>query len=419
MFLENANFALELILFVFISFTNIKRRSYFYPKLILITLLSCLFYFLPSLDVGFFNFVYVIVFIFVFLGAFILYKTNFLTMFTLLSTAWAMQHFAWNITCLFLDYGFGDLVLPTGVPVTIYICIFTISAIIFRILFLKNKDYFDEVKINVNVLVGSVVVLLITIFLSSMVGYYDKRTRLYRLYTIFIALFGVLLAIGIFDQTKVEKQKMAAEHNNEMLKQLIKEQAKQQQLNKETFDIINVKVHDLKNQIKIIQSLKPGEQSKYLSELNELVDIYGSSAKTGNEILDVILNEKSLVCTNKKINFTYICDGEAVKLLEPEDLTPLFGNLIDNAIEASQDEENRFIKLTAMNRKGFLCIHIENYCSKDIKFRDGLPLTTKEDKSLHGFGTKSITYIAKKYNGQYKFVHRDNIFSVNITFPIQ
>lgn len=419
LFLGNGNFTLDLILFMYIAFTNIKKKKYFYPKLIIASLLAMLFYFVPSLDVGFFNFVYVIAFTYVSVVAFCLYKTNFLTMFTLLSTTWAMQHLAWNTTCLFLDYGFGDLILPKGVPVTIYLLVFFVFAILFKILFLKNKEFFEEVKIGKNVLAGSIVVLLITIFLSSIVGYYDEWTWIYRLYTIFIALFGVLLALGVFDQTKVEKQKIMAEHNNEILKQLIKEQAKQQQLNKETFDIINIKIHDLKNQIRVIQSLNPDEQSKYISELNELVDIYGSSAKTGNEILDVILNEKSLVCNSKKINFTYICDGEAVKLLADEDLTPLFGNLIDNAIEATQGEQNRFIKLTAMNRKGFLCIHIENFCSKEIQFKYGLPLTTKENANEHGFGTKSISYIVEKYNGHYKFSLRDSIFSVNITIPIQ
>ena len=417
--LKNASFCLEMLLCMFVSFTCIKKRSYYYPKLLVIALLGLLFYFLPSLNVRFFNFVYVIIFSYIAIAAFLLYKANFLTMFTLLSTAWALQHLAWNTTCLFLDYGFGDLILPKGVPFVIYIFVFVGCSLIFKLLFLKNRDFFEEVKININVLVGSVVVLLITIFLSSIVGYYDKWIWIYRLYTIFIALFGVLLALGVFDQTRIEKQKIVAEHNNEMLKRLIKEQAKQQQLNKETFDIINVKVHDLKNQIKVIQSLQPEEQTKHLNELKELVDIYGSSAKTGNEVLDVILNEKSLVCNSKKINFTYICDGDAVNFLAVEDLTPLFGNLIDNAIEGTQEEENRFIKLTAMNRKGFLCIHIENFCSSDIKFEHGLPLTSKEYKSDHGFGTKSISYITKKYNGQYKFIHRDNIFSVNITIPLQ
>lgn len=419
LFLGNGNFALELLLFMYVAFTNIKKRSYFYPKLIMAFLLAPLFYFLPTLNVGFFNFVYVIVFLFVSLTAFALYKTNFKTLFTLLSTSWAMQHLAWNTVCLFLDYGFGDLILPTGVPVTIYILIFVAYAIIFKIVFLKNKEFFDEVKINKNVLIGSVVVLLITIFLSAMTGYYDEWTWIYRLYTMFIALFGVLLAVGVFDQTRIEKQKITAEHSNEMLKRLIKEQARQQQLNKETFDIVNVKIHDLKHQIKVIQSLQPEDQTKYLNELKELVDIYGSSAKTGNDVLDVILNEKSLVCNSKNINFTYICDGDALNFLEAEDLTPLFGNLIDNAIEGTQAEKNRFIKLTAMNRKGFLCIHIENYCSSNIEFEHGLPITNKENKTEHGFGTKSISYIVKKYNGQYKFSHRDDIFSVNITIPIE
>lgn len=77
LFLGNGNFTLELILFMYIAFTNIKKKKYFYPKLIIASLIAMLFYFVPSLDVGFFNFVYVIAFTYVSVVAFCLYKTNF------------------------------------------------------------------------------------------------------------------------------------------------------------------------------------------------------------------------------------------------------------------------------------------------------------------------------------------------------
>lgn len=132
------------------------------------------------------------------------------------------------------------------------------------------------------------------------------------------------------------------------------------------------------------------------------------------------MNQKSLICNSKRIKFTYICDADSLEIFTPENMTSLFGNLIDNAIEATslESEDNRFIKLTAMNRKNFLCIHIENYCSVKLKFKDGLPLTTKENTNEHGFGTRSVRYIINKYNGQLKMTYNNNIFSVNILIPI-
>ena len=72
-----------------------------------------------------------------------------------------------------------------------------------------------------------------------------------------------------------------------------------------------------------------------------------------------------------------------------------------------------------MTRKNFLCVHIENYCSNQLSFKDGLPLTTKENASNHGFGTRSIKYIVTRYNGELKMNFNNNIFSVNILIPIQ
>lgn len=419
LFLNNANFFLELFLFTIICFINVKKRKYFYIKLTICALLGLLFYFLPSFSVGGFSFAYSIVYVYIVICCFILYDTNFLTLFTLTVCAWAMQHLAWNVCLLFLDNVFKKIELPKGIPTLIYLLCIIVVAFTIGIVFYKKKDYFNIVKPNAQTLVGSITLLFITVFLSAFVPIVDEWTWIYRLYSISIALIIVLMDIGVFDQTRAEKEKLMIENDNKILKELIKEQAHQQQINKETYDIVNMKVHDIKNQINVIMSMDHNEQKKCLDDLKEAIDIYGSLAKTGNEILDVILNQKSLICNSKRIKFTYICDAESLGIFTPENMTSLFGNLIDNAIEATsfESEDNRFIKLTAMNRKNFLCIHIENYCSTKMKFKDGLPLTTKEDTSEHGFGTRSIRYIVNKYNGQLKMTYNNNIFSVNILIP--
>ena len=65
-----------------------------------------------------------------------------------------------------------------------------------------------------------------------------------------------------------------------------------------------------------------------------------------------------------------------------------------------------------------LCVHLENYCAAKPVFSDGLPVTTKADRENHGIGTKSRRYIADKYGGSTVFGFEEDLFSMDITFPL-
>ena len=69
-------------------------------------------------------------------------------------------------------------------------------------------------------------------------------------------------------------------------------------------------------------------------------------------------------------------------------------------------------------RQDVMGIHIENYCENELKFRDGLPISTKGDDNYHGFGMKSIQYVVEKYGGNLVVNLEDKIFSVDIIFPV-
>ena len=64
-------------------------------------------------------------------------------------------------------------------------------------------------------------------------------------------------------------------------------------------------------------------------------------------------------------------------------------------------------------------IHLENRCSHEPQFQDGLPVTSQEDKSAHGFGMKSIRYLVEKYCGELSIQARDGKFCLDILFPAQ
>ena len=66
---------------------------------------------------------------------------------------------------------------------------------------------------------------------------------------------------------------------------------------------------------------------------------------------------------------------------------------------------------------GILCIRFENYCEGSLNFSEGLPVTTKEDRNFHGYGLKSIRYVAKKYGGTVTARMEKQWFVLQLLFP--
>ena len=96
-----------------------------------------------------------------------------------------------------------------------------------------------------------------------------------------------------------------------------------------------------------------------------MVSIYDSSVRTGNETLDVLLANKSLQCEQRGIRFDRMIDGELLDFMKPADIYSLFGNAVDNAIEAVlrlDDDADRYVSMTVCKRKEMLSIHMSANC---------------------------------------------------------
>ena len=149
--------------------------------------------------------------------------------------------------------------------------------------------------------------------------------------------------------------------------------------------------------------------------------IYDSSVNTGNKALDTVLMEKKLYCEKYLIQLTCIADGEKLTFMQPADVYSLFGNALDNAIESvlkEEETEKRVISLSVSERMQLLTIRVENYLAEKPEILNGLPVTTKDDKKHHGFGMKSIQYIARKYGGEISVASEDHAFILNIIIPL-
>ena len=187
-------------------------------------------------------------------------------------------------------------------------------------------------------------------------------------------------------------------------------------------EYISRQCHDLKHQIAALRNAcSQEERETYLKELEAAVQQYDSQKVTGNAVLDSILTQKQMQCAQKNIQFICNADGRLLKNLAVRDISNIFGNIIDNAMECVakyEDEEDRIIQGAVYQKNQFLIIRFENCCYEQLKFEKGLPQTTKEDKTRHGYGVTSIIYTVKKYNGHVQIKCEDNWFVIKVLIPI-
>lgn len=234
----------------------------------------------------------------------------------------------------------------------------------------------------------------------------------FSLFDFVTCVFMLELAIEL-----VSKQRAHAE--GEVLRHLLRQQKQQMESTKETIDLINVKTHDLKKQI---VQLGPAISQEQAGELQQLVEIYDSSVRTGNETLDVLLASKSLLCEQRGISFDRMVDGGLLDFMKPSDIYSLVGNALDNAMEAVSalpDDAEKYIAVRICESKGMAMIRVENPFAGELAFSDGLPVTIKGDTQYHGFGTRSIRMIARQYHGYMSISARDGIFRLTVILPLQ
>ncbi len=188
-----------------------------------------------------------------------------------------------------------------------------------------------------------------------------------------------------------------------------------------TFDMINMKYHDLKHQIAGLRSeMSDEERKKWIDTLEQELESYSPELQTGNSVLDTLIAGKMMNCRANNIKITCVADGNILDFMHVADICTVFGNALDNAIESVsliEDPEKRLIHMAISPKKNFVLIQINNYCENHITMKNGYPVTTKADKGNHGFGLKSIRYTLEKYHGTVNFDIKDNWFELKMLIP--
>lgn len=182
--------------------------------------------------------------------------------------------------------------------------------------------------------------------------------------------------------------------------------------------------HDYHNHIQTmkayLQMNKIDELEQYLNNLDKDLTTVDTVIKTGNVMVDAILNSKISLAKSKDINVNAkAIVPKELKILEI-DLCVIIGNLLDNAIEACMKIDNphdRFIRVYVDIFKEQLYISVQNSNGGKIKKIGKTYHTTKESNS-HGFGLIRVDNIVNKYNGYINRQNEEGVFATEVMLPL-
>ena len=177
--------------------------------------------------------------------------------------------------------------------------------------------------------------------------------------------------------------------------------------------------HDMKNHLLVLEGGQGADTTRKMAEQLRLqIADYENYVHTGNDFLDIIIKDKSERMREKQIDFSAAIDFNDIDFMEPLDMSTIFGNGIDNAIEASErlPVDQRVVLVKAGRLRGFMTILIENNCVDPDETAHRT--TTKADDFLHGFGIPNMQKAAEKYGGTCTTAQDNGTFTLKVLIPM-
>lgn len=247
-------------------------------------------------------------------------------------------------------------------------------------------------------------------------GHRKLQVSIWGMILVFLLLvFDIIIfKLYVMYQEKNEIKRMKQEYANQ-IEMYDRQMCEKQKI----IDEVRRTKHDMKNNMIYLQNLMktdPEEAEKYLEKfIGNTIERTDEFSKSGNFAVDSLLNYKNMVAKNKNIRIE-LEQQIPIKLpYESSDICVILGNLLDNAIEASENSENKEIKVYIGYAKNKLKIRVKNYYMGEVK-KDGSGnfMSKKEDKQNHGIGLKSVNKIVESYGGFIEIRAEDSVFQVNI-----
>lgn len=415
------------------SFKMPKKKGVAYkmPLVVLASIVFALIYPIPTSNAFYSMVMFFAMFAFTYGMAFLVFDVNWKMILFTFICGYTVEHIAYELYFSLNNFFIAGDSKPGGIydynelklfanelDLCIYFVVFVNIYWLMYVFFarkIKSEHLFskeDNVKI---IFIGSIFIV-IDIIINSAVSYYTE-IHYERIYVGIIALlnvltcfFGILFIFELAFRNNLKREYA-------IIQEIRKEEKKQYMISKETIDMINIKCHDFRHQIRELGK-QQNINEEAIANINKLINIYDQSIKTENEALNVILTEKSLKCAKHNIKFSCLVDGTILDFISEEDIYSLFGNILDNAIDAlvSTTIKDKEIVLKVKKTGNMITISEKNAYEGNLNIQNGVIRSSKADLTHHGYGLKSIKMVAEKYNGTMEIDHSNNVFLVTLLF---
>ncbi len=242
--------------------------------------------------------------------------------------------------------------------------------------------------------------------------YYDQ---IFSLSEFLILSFLSMAAVGFYvfgmNRIYLEQEKSGRYHLQIAVYKMLTEQYRQSERLR----------HDMKNHIIALSALSRNKEWEkidgYLKNMEDIALDAGGDM-TGNKAVDALLHQKRKRAEEKNIQWE--CDVLMPKecCINEFDLCVLFGNILDNALEACgrvQGDEGCFINIQAKAVKKCFLIEVKNSMDRGETFTEGF--TNKGDSQEHGIGLLNVGDVVHGYNGVMNVEAKNGIFVMSILLP--
>ena len=262
--------------------------------------------------------------------------------------------------------------------------------------------------------------IIITFFESyAVLAFEEEVTDRYGSLKLLILLIGYLL-INLFyayilnqvsQVYKYRYELSLAERLNEMHLSNYKEMSRK-------YEESRAIIHDIKKHLMVANELNDNEDhNKYLSDVYKQMDELFGGFKCSNKILSVVVSQKMSYARSKGIKVIISAEDVPIDFVDDLDITAIFANLWDNAIEACDKiNDKKYIEMNMTRVNDFILINIENSYNGILKIKNNDLISTKEDHM--GVGLKSVRLSVEKYEGVFMTNYNSKTFRAEITLPI-
>lgn len=183
---------------------------------------------------------------------------------------------------------------------------------------------------------------------------------------------------------------------------------------KEQYESQRILIHDVRHHLCVIKELAENQPRKaiidYVTEMERLPELQRRIRYAGDPVLNAVVVRYGDLCMQKGIAFSADIRNESLAFMSSLDITALFGNLLENAVEAAENGQDAFVELTLNKREpqGVLALTVVNSCAlAPEQDSEGKLLSRKRNKKRHGIGTQSIDRTVKKYGGHLTWFYDD------------